>query len=231
MNSKQTNIILVTFFITTSALAQKTRFGIETGLNIATLKITPKSAFNADELTSKLGVRVGALVDIGLGNGFSIEPGLIYSRKGVKFSSRFLGMSYETQYRYNYIEIPLYAKYNYKGLLIGAGPYIGILAGASLKGVTEDTTITEKIPIGNDPKTDGVTRMDAGLNFKVGYMFPIGLFLTIQYGLGLSNTSPGVGFTAKNSTISFSVGYYLGKAVKKTVSNKRKITTYNNIDQ
>jgi hypothetical protein len=211
MNSKQKLIILVCILMSTITYAQGIKFGLETGLNIATLHVTPKSAFSAGTLSSKSGLKLGCVLDIGLGKGFSIETGLLYSRKGVKLSDKFLGQSFEVQYRYNYIEIPLYAKYKFKGLVFGIGPYIAVIAGASYKGVTVDTAITEKIAVGNDPNNDGVKRMDAGLNFKAGYLFPIGLYLTTQYGFGFSNTSPGVGFTAKNSVISFSVGYYFGK--------------------
>lgn len=211
MNSKQKLIVTVCILLSTITHAQSIRFGLETGINIATLHITPKSAFSAGTLSSKAGLKLGGVLDIGLAKDISIETGLLYSRKGVKLSDRFLGQSFEVQYRYNYVEIPVYAKYKYKGLMLAVGPYIGLIAGASYKGVTVDTSFTEKISIGNDPNMDGVKRMDAGLNVKAGYAFPIGLCLFAQYGLGLSNTSPGIGFTAKNNVVCFSVGYYFGK--------------------
>ncbi len=221
MNSKQFIISLASVLIVSNASAQGVQFGVETGINIARLSISPKSAFGADELSSKLGARFGGLLNIGLGKGFSIEPGVVYSRKGIGYSATIYGESIEVQMRYNYIEVPLYVKYNFKGLQFGAGPYIAFTSAASYKGISLDTTVVEKIQITNDPDPDvgGVRPMDAGMNIKAGYIFPMGLFLTTQYGLGFSNTSAGNGLTAKNSVFSFSVGYYFNYKLK---NNKEK---------
>jgi len=215
MNSKQFILSLASACIVSSTSAQSVQFGIETGINIARLSISPKSAFGADELSSKLGARFGGLLNIGLGKGFSIEPGVVYSRKGVIYSTTILGESYEVQMRYNYIEVPLYVKYNFKGLQFGAGPYIAFTSAASYKGISLDTTVVEKIQITNDLNTGGVRPMDVGVNIKAGYIFPIGLFLSTQYGLGFSNTAASNGLTAKNNVFSFSAGYYFGYQSKK----------------
>ena len=190
-------------------------FGIETGINIATVRYSPSSIFTpADAIKSKTGLRIGILLDIPLAANFSIETGLAYSKKGVQRRYYIKGISGEGTYRYNYLEIPLFFKCNISNFVLAAGPYIAPAVGTNLTAMTIDTTFTEKGTIGKDPASNTLNPFDFGVNIKAGYQAPFGLFFTAQYGLGLTDFLPSTGLVGKHRVFSVSIGYYFNQSPK-----------------
>lgn len=213
MRFRKTLSTVICVVIAQTASAKGLQIGIESGMNISRLRFAPTNAIGTNKILNKSGAVIGILLDVPLAKNISFETGLLYSRKGVRLTSSYFGSSIEIRYRYNYIEVPLYGQYRYRGFFAAVGPYFAVVAGASFKGIMVDTTVTEKIEVGNDPNTDGVRRMDAGLNFKAGYQLPVGLFFSAKYGLGLTNILPGAGLTGQNNVIGLSVGYNFFKHI------------------
>jgi len=56
-----------------------------------------------------------------------------------------------------------------------------------------------------------VKPFDAGANFIAGYELKMGLLFSVNYSLGLTNTSPYESETEKNHYLGISVGYLLHK--------------------
>ena len=84
--------------------------------------------------------------------------------------------------RTQYINVPVLAKfYIADGFNLQAGPQIGFLTGADLKG--EDGN---KVDI-----SDSIKSTDFGILLGAGYKMPMGLTIDARYNLGLSNIYDG----------------------------------------
>jgi hypothetical protein len=178
----------------------------EVGLNIANMS----NSIDGDKLSTSsiTGFKAGALLNIGIAKGFYIEPGAFYSMKGA--SGEILGFTSKTTI--NYLEVPLNLGYRYDignagALFVSAGPYIGF--GLSGKTKTENVpilgTVEDDIEFGDG--ADEMKSIDYGVNFSLGYISPIGIYLRAQYGLGLANLSNITNTSSKNRVFGISVGY------------------------
>jgi hypothetical protein len=99
--------------------------------------------------------------------------------------------------------------YIIEGLSVEAGPQVGFLMSAKLKGEETDS-------FGGDPVTlefdedfkDYIKGTDFAFNVGAGYKLDGGLFFNARYSLGISNISEDDNSDAKNGVFQFSVGYF-----------------------
>lgn len=215
--------------------AQKIMGGPEIGVNFSTMS----QWVNDNKIRTEmlLGLKVGAVLDIGATSNFSIQPGLFYSMKG--FSNDYTNTiiinnlaysdHYEQTVRVNYLEIPINFIYkfgNYSDrFFVGGGPYIGVATGGTVETQRTRTlqsngdatkiteTTTHSIDIGNSRVNDDIKPIDAGLNIMGGYEFRSGIFMRANVGLGLANVQPGGDDdnSLRNFCAGLSVGYLFGK--------------------
>ena len=107
------------------------------------LKFNYISAYNTanfsdghnSQFKNKSGIGFGAFLDIPFSQKWGIQLGLNYTQLGTKLSGFYFNNYYATNQtlKYNYITIPLLAKYKIanSGLSVMAGPQIGILTSAT----------------------------------------------------------------------------------------------------
>jgi hypothetical protein len=188
----------------------------------AQISISPEAGINIANVTNKIsdtklssksitGFRVGANVDIPIGAGFSVQPGLFYSMKGTKYTGSFLTISGENKISMQYLEVPVNVVYRYDfgnagGIFASVGPYAGYAIGGKAKvEITGLASTEEDIKFGSD--AGEFKPFDYGINFGLGYISPFGLYVRGQYGLGLANLSNADNVTWKNKVISVSLGY------------------------
>jgi len=104
--------------------AQKTRFGLSLGLGTAIFTGPPGLIYEKEAFFTYCG---GIWLDHALGEHFSIQSGLTYSKKGFDGSLSSFGLLTvitPVRLRIQYLEIPLVLKYYLtRKLYIGAGPY------------------------------------------------------------------------------------------------------------
>lgn len=233
-NTTMKNLLLIPALLAfgaTSALAQdddtRLRFGIKGGYNAANLTISDNGETDDKKMLSSF--HVGAYVDLPLAPVFSIQPGLMLSGKGTKYTvgDKDSDNWAETKLNPIYLEVPVNAvgkiplADNFK-LFVGAGPYIamGIAGKQSVEGELLGVSFSEddNIEYGDDEPINGnngsgkgnVKRFDYGLNFLGG--LEINRFtVNAQYGLGLANINPGSdnddNDKYKHRVLSFSVGF------------------------
>ncbi|MBV8326995.1 porin family protein [Chryseobacterium sp.] len=157
------------------------------GINIANQSIK-----NADGEKSKTSFQAGLGVNIptGIGN-FSIQPEVNFISKGTRFKNNFGTQTYN----FNYVEIPVLAKYSFGPVYMNAGPSIGFL-------MEKNDRIKEAY---------GKTRsIDFGLQMGAGVAIPAGpgkLIVDGRYNLGLNNISNEQGVSVKNRGFAISLGY------------------------
>lgn len=193
-------IILAAFVLGTCSVAfaqQQLKFGPKAGVNFANV-----SGFDNSEM--KTGFHVGAVAEIKFNEKFSIQPEVVYSAQGAKYTQSFpvLG-TVETSLNNDYINIPILAKYYIvDGFSVEAGPQIGFLVKSESKVEGSNGSVT------TDSKND-FKSTDFGLGVGLAYDLPVGLFVNARYNLGLSdiraNTSSGDAI--KNNVIQVGIGY------------------------
>lgn len=142
-------------------------FGIKGGLNYATIT---KGDFNEgpDPRTS---FHLGFVGEIPVvENVFAIQPEVLYSRQGFEINQTILGVNYQTDYKLDYINVPVLAKiYLGKALSIEAGPQFGLKI--SEKYENDDSSI----------ETNEVNEFDTAIAAGLSFNFSGGIFITGRF--------------------------------------------------
>ncbi len=184
-------IAAVAVFGFTSVNAQEVSFGAKAGLNFASVGGGDEENFPKN--TGKTAFNVGAVAKIGISEKFAVQPELVYSSQGFKFST---GLADDdANAKLDYINIPVLADFTVgSGFSLQAGPQVGFV-------------ITHKIDVDNVGETE---LDDVGTDFSIAlgaqYELDSGLFFQARYTLGMADITPDVDI--QNNVISFSVGYF-----------------------
>ncbi len=198
------NLFILSFgvfiLIHSSAISQVS-LGPKIGLNLST--------FSGDNEYCKIRLRahMGGVLNIGINNMFSVQPGLIVSGKGAT-------LDYENDddidaYTLWYLELPLNGVVNFKigqgAIQIYLGPYVGYCFGGKYKHLSDENNETEDINIGTSGD-DEIKPIDFGINIGLGYQIKGFQFQAGYGGSGISIANY-EGGDLKNNVISFSFAY------------------------
>jgi hypothetical protein len=186
--------------MTTVAFSQKTEFGVRAGANISRWDV---KATGSDLSASSLaGLEAALLADLYVSQSFSIQPEIVFSMYGSKFKSGGSGI----EYKLNYLNIPVLAKYHLpQGIAFFAGPQLGLLLSAKGKADGE-----EKQDIKSLLKSTDVFAV-----IGAEYNSPIGVSVGLRYNHGLVNIYEQEEGSIKNSSFGISFGYKLKPRQKK----------------
>ncbi|MBP2617402.1 porin family protein [Chryseobacterium jejuense] len=175
--------------------AQNTNPKKESGIELipkAGINIANQSIKNVNGEKSKTSFQAGLGVNIQTGiKNFSVQPEVNFISKGTKFKN---SLGSET-YNFNYIEVPVLAKYSFGPVYVNAGPSIGILMGKNDK---------VKAAYGKTKSIDFGLQMGAGVAIPAG---PGKVIVDGRYNLGLNNISDEKGIDVKNRGFALSLGY------------------------
>lgn len=186
----------------TSAQAQTdsstgAHFGIKGGVNFSNIYTDEVDDNNV--LTS---FNAGLYANFPVGDILSIQPEVLYSRKGAKLTSDVFG---ETEFRLNYIEVPVLAKVNItENLNVHAGPYFAYLVDSKVK--NDDLGVDETF------NNDDFNKFDVGIAAGIGLDFnSIGIGARYNYGFSAidKEIEGETRFDGKNSNISLYVSLKL----------------------
>jgi hypothetical protein len=197
---KITMLLVLVVIISTTSMAQKTRFGIQAGAVMSSMKI---SAGGEDVPSdSKIGFTAGLMVDKQIGKSVAFQTGLNYVVKGLSEDD----YDVDGKLSLNYLEVPLNFLYRpsaEKGFFAGAGPSLGYALNGKEKAGGEE----EDIEFGGEY---GLKRFELGGNLVAGYLFGK-LQVALNYNLGLSNIIPdgaSEDSKVKNNYFGLRVGYF-----------------------
>lgn len=222
---KNTLILLLAMLGFTTTQAQ-VKFGIKAGYSMANMSLQYPASVTMPAAKTFSGFHAGLLFDIILAENFSLQPELLYSAKGYHMTGRNYLLppgggppslaQLNIDYHYNYLELPV--NFLYKSplgpgrLFAGLGPYFAY----GLRGKVTGLPIDPPAKIIFDGKTPMNTmgdyhakRFDAGANFIIGYELKMGLLISANYSLGLTNSTPWSGYNYKNRYLGISLGYLL----------------------
>ena len=119
----------------------------------------------------------GGYLTLGLLPSFAIQPEILYSQKGYKLSGDIAGVPWVGEYRLNYVEIPVLAKFSFGVLVkpyILAGPYYA----TKISGLLERNAWATP-----PPRQHGLCRRSSDLGFVLGagISTPVKLSLDVRY--------------------------------------------------
>lgn len=182
------------FFIgvTTAVTAQHAEFGVKGGLNLA--KFNDDGPVNHSFSPS---VHVGILEHIHINKSFAVQPELVYSVQGTKYTN---GNS-DFKYSMGYINIPVLAQLmTSNGWRFETGPQLGLLVNAKAK--SGGTSVDVK---------DNFKSTDFSWAFGIGYITASRFGFDVRYNLGFTDIVKSTVSSAKNNVIQAGVFYQFNK--------------------
>ncbi len=193
---------------------------------------TAKATTNGRSMTKsnsfEPGLRAGALVDLGISEHFSVQPGVFYvlnrTTRRDKVSGGGANFNSSTSLTVHAVQVPVYAVYKTgtEGsgrFFAGLGGYITYHIAGSRKfegpnaGGGIGVRLTRSMTFG-DNQIDDLRRLDFGPAAMLGYQLANGLYIKGQYQYGLANMQPigNSNFSIKSMSFGLSVGYSFGRS-------------------
>jgi hypothetical protein len=184
------------------------QFGIKGGVNFSNIYDTEVDDNNV--LTS---FNAGVYGAFPVSDNISIQPEILYSRKGGELTYDNVFATGETQFKLNYIEVPVLLKVNItKNLSVHAGPYFAYLIDAQVSNDAEGDALDFEETYDNDD----FNKFDVGISGGIGFDFDsLGIGVRYNYGLstiGKERDFAGTTYTipdGKNSNLSLYLSYKL----------------------
>lgn len=184
------------------------QFGIKGGVNFSNI-------YNAevDDNNILTSFNAGLYGAFPIGDIISVQPEILYSRKGGELTYNNAIITGKTQFKLNYIEVPALLKVNItENLSVHAGPYFAYLIDAEVNNDANGNAIDFE----NDYDNNDFNKFDVGISGGVGFGFDV-LGLGIRYNYGLSTVGKerdfaGTAYTipnGKNSNLSLYMSYKL----------------------
>jgi hypothetical protein len=191
---KKISVLICSFFIGTAVFAQGAQFGLKAGLNVANL-----SNSQGGERGSRLGLHAGALAHIHLSPKWGLQPEIVYSSQGAKYTvsdgEHSLGL--------DYINIPVQLQYMFdNGFRVQTGPQVGFLANVKDKrGDVETGFFT----------SDDFKTIDFSWSVGLGYLSYSGFGVDGRYNIGVSNINDAGTATVRNNVFQVGVFYMFNR--------------------
>jgi hypothetical protein len=214
------SILLFGVLISSFVFAQKTSFGVKTGINLARPSENLLAGFWA---SNRLGFVSGVYVNVPLNDKFSFQPEMIYSAQGDKENTFYAAQvvsgvgnvelfDVEVLNKLDYLSIPLMFQFKIVDeFYLQAGPQLSFLINAKQKSSVSSMFINNNPAIPKASEVDikdQVNSVDFSFNLGLGYKTKVGLNFDARYNLGLSdiesNQSPN---TNQHRVWQFTVGY------------------------
>lgn len=167
LNYMKKLLFVIAIFISTTTFAQ-VQVGVKGGVNASNFSGKDLEGYKKEGL---IGFHVGGYVDIPVSGIFSIKPEVVWSTQGAKLENATGG---ETDYKLNYINVPVLAKFDLGAAYIEVGPQFGFKAG-------ED--------IGNTTINDFAKNLDLSGAIGLGINSGRGFGIAARYFAGLSKVS------------------------------------------
>jgi hypothetical protein len=192
-------VLLTAIMITGIASAQhgntpegRMNLGIKGGLNVYSINNEDNTGYD-----SRVGINVGILGHVHVYPHFALQPELVYSSQGARYTDE-IGDTY--YYHLNYVNVPVLFQYMFdNGLRLQAGPQLGILVSAKSILGTSSVDLNDTKPV------------DVSMSFGASYIAPsTGFGMDFRYNLGLSNINKDSGPVSTNRGFQLGVFYIFG---------------------
>jgi hypothetical protein len=181
--------VMSAILITCNVDAQHVNIGIKGGVNL--YNIPNDNNINYD---MKVGLHVGLLAHIHIVKHFALQPEVVFSTQGAKYSVN----NVESRLILNYVNVPLLFQFMFdNGFRLQAGPQVGFLINAK-----------SKVGDANNDIKDNFKPVDFGAALGVSYVHPpTGFGVDARVNLGLNNINENGTVTATNRGVQLGVFY------------------------
>lgn len=197
MFMKKVILTAVTLLSSIVLFAQVPKYGLKAGLNLATV------TGSGGDL--KPGFNGGVLAHIHITPAFSLQPEVMYSNQGTKYSS-------DHKLLLNYINVPLLLQYNFdNGFRLQGGPQVGFLLEA------KDKVNNVEYDVKN-----GYNAVDFSIPLGFSYLGYSGLGVDARYNIGVTNVVKNSPTTYRNSVLQFGLFYLFDHHHKAATSRRRR---------
>lgn len=185
------SLALAAIIMTNTATAQRVNIGIKGGLTVSNIQNENDVSYDA-----AVGFHTGLLAHIHLTKQMALQPELLFSTSGAKYSNFIEG---NAKLKMGYIHLPVLFQYMFNnGFRLEAGPQISFLTYAS-----KETSNFRKVDFKNDLRP-----VDFGLAAGVGYIFPkSGFGFDTRVNLGLVDINDNVSVKSYNRNLQVGVFY------------------------
>jgi Outer membrane protein beta-barrel domain len=204
MKNLMKSVLVICMLFTVANIEAQVKLGPTAGLNLSTM--TLKSMGLSLDPKTVVGFNVGVISEFKLSGNLYLQPALLFTTKGSKFSV----LDQEMTITPGFIEIPVNAVYKFgtgsTKFFLDAGPYFGF----GISGKTDASGEKTDIKYGSG-ESDDLKGFDFGLNIGAGV--EINRFLvSVHYELGLANLSPVTTDNTESKTrvIGISLAYLMG---------------------
>lgn len=202
---KQICSILIFLGLLLNTKAQQIRWGVKGSIGEGQILLKLKQNNQVGSLPlEKTSFSIGGLAEYKFSDDLFIQPQLYFITKGGR-----INMSGSLEFKLTQFELPVYLLYRYNGFSLGAGPSLsyGLKAQGVSTGTMDDNlykdTSTQLLP--------GVKfkRFEAGVSALMGYEFPSGFFLQVNYTKGFNISSKPTLAEIRNRVFGISIGHFI----------------------
>lgn len=185
---KKFGVLALALLTSTALFAQAPVFGLKAGLNVSKL--------TGGGYDWRAGFHGGLLSHIHVTPAFSLQPEIMYSSQGAKYTDVF---NQEVTRKLNYVNVPVLLQYNFdNGFRLQAGPQLGFLLAAKDKIGDVNS---------NRVNTDNFNSIDFSVPVGVSYLSRTGFGIDARYNVGVTNVAEGSTTNVRNSVFQFGVFY------------------------
>jgi hypothetical protein len=198
--------------------AQDIQYGIKAGVNNTWWGGNAANYFqemvsfeNSFRMRNNSGFQLGGYMVIPISERFSLEPAVLYTKKGQQvyqtlFQKSIINPKVVFSSNSHYIDLPVIMKYEVKnGFFIFGGPQISYLLGNTLRaqaGIMGIDVLNQRL------KYDGAFRkIDVGMAAGIGYDFGNGFNISAGYDHGFTSLDRWGSTDISNRVIRTSIGY------------------------
>jgi len=191
INMKKLFTILIVVALTTTTSFAQAQFGSVTGLNMSAIGSSEKLE-TGEEWVGIIGIHIGGVAHIPLGDVMQLRTGLIYSQKGGKNTSTDFPYTSSATINLDYLEIPIEAAFVMGDrFALSVGPYIAFAMNKSAVIETNDPSAAGWIgliqTIYDEAMDEGVSGVDFGLNFGASFTIAEHFLIGTKYSMGLTD--------------------------------------------
>lgn len=176
--------------------AQKSAAILRGGVNLANVSNNDEGGYDDNRMLTSF--QVGVIGDLNITEFLAIQPGILYTGKGIKWENN----TQKLQLNPRYIEVPVNLVFKTPTgaakFFVGAGPYVAMGVGGKFKAdgllnFEENIQFSDDDPLTSEEEGAGafiMRRFDYGLNGTVG-IEASNLVISANYGLGLAKLQSG----------------------------------------
>jgi hypothetical protein len=213
-------IIIIAFLFTSlcfNSFGQK--IGVKLGANRFKLNMDRDDATAFDHKTNQVNLHIGLTLEFALGNRFSIQPGILFSKKKVRYENKITPTQlYRSDYSPTFIDIPISLKYflmpEKNRFYVFGGPFVAL-------GVSGDLKIKNQIPPAQTLERYEIWGDDGDRLKKFDYGITVGTGIDINnfemeffYNYGIPDLANNMDSLASARTQSFGFSFSLKFSTK-----------------